>query len=179
MSLYPNRVPIRSMIQILEANEPAPDRDQEFIFQHGKVSSPKQLPPISRVCGVEMHLACSKVQLTLLNLSNARFHISKVSAKATHNDKRLGDVDLSGDWNWTFELGLQKPPLVPVKWSMLSFGSNPIKGISMVFDGSRRRGALSVDVVGEADVSLGELDVDTMEVRVNGGATKSVCREGS
>ena len=36
-----------------------------------------------------------------------------------------------------------------------------------------------MDVVGEADVSLGELDVDTMEVRVNGGATKSVCREGS
>ena len=69
-------------------------------------------------------------KLTLFNPLYIVFQISNILAKAIHNVKQPGDIDLSGDCNWTFEPVLQKPPLVPVKLLMLNFGFDPVGGIA-------------------------------------------------
>lgn len=172
--VLPKLSPDQTGNTILEANEPASDRSEKFISEEGKVGSPNCGLESPIIYGAEMHITSSKVQLTLFNPFNIPIHISRLSGRGMHNEHHLGDVDVPEDWEWIFEPGVQRMPPVPVKWSLLSFGLDPTKAISMAVDGLQRGGEVSVDVQGKADIRIGELEIGEMEVSVNGIATK-VC----
>ena len=156
---------------ILEANERSSRRDQDFLRENENVGSPNRGLESPLIYGVEMFLSSSTVQLTLFNPLNVALHISRVSASASHNSDHLGDVDLPEGWSWELEPGLQKTPLLLVRWSALSFAVNPRKGMSMLSEGWEKRGEVSVDVCGRVDVRLGELEMGQIEVNVPGIAT--------
>jgi len=57
-----------------------------------------------------------------------------------HNKSHIGDLAALEDWSWTLEPGVQQMPKIPVSWSIIGFGLDPMKGFSMIFDGWQRNG---------------------------------------
>ena len=119
-----------------------------------------------------MNIVSSTVQIEAFNPVNVWIFVSKVTATATHNGSHIGDLATPDDFHWTFEPGVQKTPLLPVTWSMLSFVLDPMKGINMLFDGWQRSGEVSVDVTAKATVKLGNMELGVIETTIEGLATK-------
>lgn len=165
----PKLSPEIPMEQILEAYDP----DENFVPQHKNLGSPSQGLQSPVIYSAVIHILSSTVQLTLFNPLNIPLQISKISASANHNSKHIGDVNVSEDWTWNFEPGVQITPAIPVTWSILSFGLDPLKGFSLIFDGWQRGGEVSVDVVAKASVRMGNMEMGEIEVSINGIATKA------
>ena len=89
-----------------------------------------------------------------------------------HNESHIGDLAAPEDWSWTLEPGVQQTPKVPVSWSIISFGLDPMKGFSMIFDGWQRNGEVSVDVSAKATVKIGEMEMGEIETTIEGIATR-------
>ena len=165
--ILPRLAPDQTPDQILETNWP----EDEFVPEDGKVGSPSQGRESPVILSATIYLISSTVQLKLFNPLDAPIYISQLVAQAFHNGKHIGDLAAPEDFHWTFEPGVQVTPKIPVTWSMLSFGLDPMKGISMIFDGIQRAGEVTVDVTAKVNVKLGEMELGEIESSVKGIAT--------
>jgi hypothetical protein len=166
--VMPKLSPDQSSQDVLKAYNPSDD----FVPHGGKIGSPNKGLESPLIYSAEMHIATSTVQLTLFNPLNIPIYISKISGQATHNESHIGDLAAPEDWNWTFDPGVQQTPKIPVSWSIIDFGLDPMKGFSMIFDGWQRNGEVSVDVSSKATVKIGKMDMGEIEISVGGIATR-------
>jgi LEA14-like dessication related protein len=168
--VLPKLSPDQSSEDLLEAYDPSDD----FVPQDGKIGSPNKGLESPLIYSAEMHIVSSTVRLTVFNPLNVPIYISKISGKAVHNESHIGDLAAPEDWSWTLEPGVQQTPKVPVSWSIISFGLDPMKGFSMIFDGWQRNGEVSVDVSIKATVKIGEMEMGEIETTIEGIATRLV-----
>ena len=166
--VLPKLSPDQSSEDVLEAYDPSED----YVPHDGKIGSPNKGVQSPLIYSAEMHIVTSTVQLTLFNPLNVPISISKISGKAMHNESHIGDMAAPEDWNWELEPGVQDTPKIPVTWSMISFGLDPMKGFSMIFDGWQRNGEVSVDVSAKATVKIGKMDMGEIETTIEGIATR-------
>lgn len=166
--IMPKITPETDSNAVLEAYDP-PDH---FVPENGKVENPNSGCQSPIIYSADMCILSSTTQLTLFNPLNIPIFVSKLEATASHNGKHIGDIAAPEDWNWTFEPGMQVTPKIPVTWSILEFGKDPGKGFSMLFDGWKRSGEVSVDVVAKANVKLGDLELGMVEASIDGIATQ-------
>jgi LEA14-like dessication related protein len=166
--IMPRISPDQSSDKVLETNNPTDD----FVPDGGKVGSPSQGLESPVILAATINILSATVRLKLYNPLNVPICVSKVTAQAMHNSSHIGDLAAPDGWNWTLEPGVQETPDVPVTWSILSFGLDPMKGFSMIFDGWQRSGEVSVDVATKATVRMGEMELGEIETTINGIATK-------
>lgn len=165
--ILPRLSPDQTSDEILETNWP----EDGFVPEDGKVGSPSQGRESPVILSAAIYLISNTVQLKLFNPLNVPIYISDLSAKAFHDGKDIGDLAPPEDFHWTLEPGVHETPKVPVTWSMIGFGLDPIKGISMFFDGIQRRGEVSVDVTAKARVKMGEMELGEIKSSIHGIAT--------
>lgn len=162
--LSPNQDPDK----ILETNS----SEEKFIPEDGQVGSTSRGIESPIIISATMNIVSSTAQLKLYNPLNVPIHVSKLSSQAMHNNSHIGDLAVSDDFTWTLEPGVQDTSHLPVKWSLMGFGLDPMKGFSMIFDGWQRGGEVSVDVKVKASVKMGNLELGEMETQVSGIVTK-------
>jgi hypothetical protein len=166
--VLPKLSPDQNSDDVLEAYDPS----DNFVPHDGKIGSPNKGLESPLIYSAEMHILTSTVQLTLFNPLNIPIYISKISGGATHNESHIGDLAAPEGWNWTLEPGVQQTPKIPVSWSIISFGLDPMKGFSMIFDGWQRNGEVSVDVSAKATVKIWKMDMGEIETSIEGIATR-------
>jgi LEA14-like dessication related protein len=166
--IMPRLFPDQSSDKVLETNNPT----EKFVPEDGKVGSPDQGLESPVILAATMNVLFATIRLKLFNPLNVPIHVSKMTAQATHNTSHIGDLAAPDGWNWTLEPGVQETPDIPVTWSILSFGLDPMKGFSMLFDGWQRSGEVSVDVTAKATVQMGEMKLGEIETSIHGIATK-------
>jgi LEA14-like dessication related protein len=165
--ILPRLSPDQKHDEILETNWP----EDDFVPKDGKVGSPSQGCESPVILSATLQILSNTLQIKLFNPLDVPIHVSNLSATAFHNDKHIGDLAAPDDFQWTLDPGVQETPKIPVTWSILEFGLDPLRGVSMIFDGVQRRGEVSVDVTAKATVKMGETELGEIETSIKGIAT--------
>jgi len=160
-------MPDQSHDQILETNWP----EDDFVPQDGKVGSPSRGCESPVILSATIQLLSNTLQVKLFNPLDVPIHVSQLSAQAFHNGKHIGDLAAPDDFEWKLNPGVQKSPKIPVSWSVLDFGLDPMKAFSMIFDGVQRGGEVSVDVTAKANVKMDQMELGEIESSIQGIAT--------